>query len=99
MRVAVETSQAHGLSMPRQLRLHRREIEVVEVLDQWFGPDCRYCKIEGSDRALYILRVDESRSEWSVIMFASPKAQLIAPQSGAGAHPHRSAETSSVDRC
>jgi hypothetical protein len=24
-----------------------------------------------------------------LIMFASPKAQLIAPQSGAGAHPHR----------
>ena len=31
--------------------------------------------------ALNILRVDESRSEWSLIMFASPKAQLIAPQS------------------
>ena len=91
-RVAVEISQAHGLSMPRRLRLHRREIEVVEVVDQWFGPDCRYCKVKGSDRALYILRVDESRSEWSLIMFASPKAQLIAPQSGAGAHLHRSAD-------
>jgi hypothetical protein len=68
--------------------VHRREIEVVEVVDQWFGPDCRYCKVKGSDGALYILRVDESRSEWSLIMFASPKAQLIAPQSGAGAHPH-----------
>ena len=49
----------------------------------------RYCKVKGSDRALYILRVEESPSEWSLIMFASPKAQLIAPQSGAGAHPHR----------
>ena len=92
MRVAVETSQAHGLSVPRRLRLHRREIEVVEVLDQWFGPDCRYCKVKGSDRALYILRVDENRSEWSLIMFASPKAQLISPQSGAGPHPQSTDE-------
>jgi hypothetical protein len=34
----VETSQVHGLSMPRRLRLRRREIEVVEVLDQWVRP-------------------------------------------------------------
>jgi hypothetical protein len=89
MRVAVEISQAHGLCMPRRLRLHGREVEVVEVVDQWFGPDCRYCKIKGSDHALYILRVEESLCEWSLIMFASPKAQSIAPQSGARAHPHR----------
>jgi hypothetical protein len=38
MRIAVETSQTRGLSMPRRLRLHRREIETVEVVDQWFGP-------------------------------------------------------------
>ena len=44
------------------------------------APDCRYCKIKGSERALYILRIDESRSEWSLITFASPKAQLTAPQ-------------------
>jgi hypothetical protein len=90
MHVAVETSQARGLSMPQRLRLRGRDVEVVEVLDQWFGPDCRYCKVKGSDHALYILRVDESRSEWNLIMFASPKAQSIAPQSGAGAHPHPS---------
>ena len=48
MRVAVEISQAHGLCMPRRLRLHGREVEVVEVVDQWFGPDCRYCKVKGS---------------------------------------------------
>ena len=66
MRVVVETFQARSLSMPRRLRLHGRGIEVVEVLDQWFGPDYRYCKVKGSDRALYILRVDESGSEWSM---------------------------------
>jgi hypothetical protein len=83
MRVEVETDQVHGLAMPRRFRLDTREIEVVEILDQWFGADYRYCKLKGSDGALYILRLNENRSEWSLIMFASPEAQAIAPQSGA----------------
>ena len=81
MRVEVETDQVHGLAMPRRFRLDAREIEVVEILDQWFGADYRYCKVKGSDGALYILRLDEDRSEWSLIMFASPEAQAINPQS------------------
>ena len=67
----------------------------IEVPDQGFGPDCRYCKVEGSDRALYILRVDESQAAWSLVMFTSPKAQLIAPLSGGRCGsdiPHRSTD-------
>ena len=89
MRVEVKTDKARGLSMPRTFRLDGREIEVAEILDQWFGSDYRYCKLKGGDGALYILRLDENRSECSLIMFASPEAQAIAPQSGAGVHPHR----------
>jgi hypothetical protein len=48
-------------------------IEVVEVLDPWYGPDYRYCKVKGGDGALYILRFDESRSEWHPTMFASAR--------------------------
>jgi len=77
MRVEVETNQVQDLAMPRRFRLDAREIEVVEILDQWFGADHRYCKLRGGDGALYILRLDENRSEWSLIMFASPEAQVI----------------------
>ena len=87
MRVEVETDQIHGAAMPRRFRLDTREIEVVEILDQSFGADYRYCKVKGSDGALYVLRLNENRSEWSLIMFASPEAQAIAPQSGASKHP------------
>ena len=91
MRVAVKTSQAHGLSMSRQLRLHRREIEVVEVLDQWFGPDCRYCKVEGSDRALYILRghchVNAGLVRTDRIAFAYGQAFISTPPLSAHRHP------------
>ena len=82
MRVEVDSSEAHGLSMPRRFRLDGRVVEVVKVLDQWFGTDYRYCKVTGSDRALYILRLDENRSEWTLTMYASPEAQALAPKSG-----------------
>jgi hypothetical protein len=77
MRVEVDSSEAHGLSMPRRFRLDGRVVEVVKVLDQWFGTDYRYCKVTGSDRALYILRLDENRSEWTLTMYASPKARTL----------------------
>jgi hypothetical protein len=82
MRVEVDSSEAHGLSMPRRFRLDGRVVEVVKVRDQWFGADYRYCKVTGSDRALYILRLDENRSEWTLTMYASPEAQALANTSG-----------------
>ena len=64
MRVEVESSEVHGLSRPRRFRLDGRVVEVAKILDQWFGADYRYCKVAGADCALYILRLDENRSEW-----------------------------------
>jgi hypothetical protein len=74
MRVEVDSSEVHGLSMPRRFRIDGRVVEVVKVLDQWFGADYRYCKVNGADCALYILRLDENRSEWTLTMFARPEA-------------------------
>jgi hypothetical protein len=83
MRVEVMTDESGGQCVPQRFRFGEREIEVIEILDQWFGADHRYCKLKGRDGALYILRLDENRSEWSLTMFASPDVQAIAPQSGA----------------
>ena len=88
MHVEVETDEALGLSIPRKFHFNWRAIEVVEILDQWFGADHRYCKLKGSDGALYILRLDENRYEWSLTMFASQEAQAIVAHSGAGMHPY-----------
>jgi len=77
MRIVVEASQDHGIEIPRTFRLNVDRIEVVEVLDQWYGPDYRYFKVRGGDGALYILRLDESRSEWHLTMFASARAQAL----------------------
>ena len=52
MRVEVETDEALGLSIPRKFHFDWRAIEVVEIIDQWFGADHRYCKLRGGDGAL-----------------------------------------------
>ncbi len=81
MRVEVETGKAQGMPMPRRISFDSRAIEVAEFLDQWFGADYRYYKIRGDDGALYILRLDETQSAWSLTVFTSPKAQALVPRS------------------
>jgi hypothetical protein len=80
VRIVVEASQDYGIEVPRTLRLNVDRVEVVEVLDQWYGPDYRYCKVKGGSGALYILRLDESGSEWHLTLFASARAQALSAQ-------------------
>ena len=74
MQVQVERCAGHlGVGMPVRFRFDGRETEIVEIVDQWFGTDYRYCKVKGRDDGLYILRFDEPSSEWDLTMFQSPK--------------------------
>jgi hypothetical protein len=77
MQVHVETERGFGgVEVPRRFRLDGREIEAVEMLDQWSGRNDRYFKVRSVDGSLYILRLDELRAEWELIMFQSPEAQV-----------------------
>jgi hypothetical protein len=70
---------------PRRFRLGGREIEIGEVLDQWFGANCRYCKVKGDDRALYILRFDEDQSEWTLTMYPIVRVDIgMRPEDSSG---------------
>jgi hypothetical protein len=46
-----------------------RQVEIVETIDQWYGPDYRYLKVRGDDGSLYILHFDEPHEEWALIMY------------------------------
>lgn len=59
-----------GEQTPRSFHLWDREISVVEVLDQWVGPDHRYFKVRGDDDAEYILRHDERLSQWDLSVYS-----------------------------
>jgi hypothetical protein len=79
MQVRVETYAGHGgVEMLRRFRLDGREIEVSDNLDQWHGPDHRYFKVKGDDDNLYVLRFDESRADWELIMFQSAQSQAAS---------------------
>jgi hypothetical protein len=66
-----------GMPMPLKLYFGGHQVDVLEALDQWYGPDYRYIKVRGhDDGSLYILRFDEPHAEWELTMFVSARARL-----------------------
>jgi hypothetical protein len=62
--------------MPGRLHFGGHQVDVLETLDQWYGPNYRYIKARSTDGNLYILRVDEHHPEWELIVFKSARAQM-----------------------
>jgi hypothetical protein len=73
MRVQVDPQAA-----PRTLYCGERRITILEVIDQWYGPGYRYVKVKGYDRNVYILRFDQIRDTWDLIMFSSERAPRLS---------------------
>jgi len=65
---------------PRSLYWNERPIDIIEIIDQWYGADYRYVKVKDSDGGLYILRFDGRLNEWALIMFVSARGQVLATQ-------------------
>ncbi len=77
MRVQIEP-HTDLRATPRSLRRGERRIEIIEIMDQWYGPGYRYVKVRGHDRSVCILRFDEIADQWELIMFSSARAQGLA---------------------
>ena len=70
LRVRVECYAGYrGEQRPLRFFLNKRRIEVVEIIDQWYGPDYRYCKVHGDDNAVYILRQAMDNEFWDLTVF------------------------------
>jgi hypothetical protein len=70
MKVQVERCAGHlGAEVPVRFRFGSREVEIVEIVDQWYGPDYCYFKVKDNGGNSYILRFDEGRAEWELTMF------------------------------
>ena len=80
MRIQVEAYADDVGATPRSLYWDERRVGVVDIIDQWYGPDYRYVKVKGDDGGIYILRCDEIRNEWALIMFVSARSQALATQ-------------------
>ena len=60
-----------GEETPRRFYLGQRCIEVVEILDRWLDPECRYFKLRGDDDGIYILRHSAAENTWDMTLFDS----------------------------
>jgi hypothetical protein len=77
LRIRVECHAGYrGEQRPLRFFLNQRRIEVIEIIDQWHGPDYRYCKVLGDDHGEYILRQDMENDHWQLTMFTrGPKTE------------------------
>ena len=58
-----------GEETPRRFSIGSRNIEVLEVIDQWLAPDHRYFKVKGDDDGVYILRHDVASDRWELTLY------------------------------
>src|SRR5262249_8496198 len=79
MRIQVEHYADIGAS-PQSLYRGERRIDIIEIMDQWYGPGYRYVKVRGRDSSVYILLFDEIRDQWELTMFSAASAQRLATQ-------------------
>jgi hypothetical protein len=56
------------MAIPERIHFGGRQIDIVETLDRWYGRDCCYIKVKSRDGSVYILRLDETHSEWELTM-------------------------------
>ena len=71
MRIQIDTHADIG-AVPQSLYQGERRIDIIEIMDRWYGPGYRYVKVRGHDSSVYILRSDEIRDQWELIMFSAP---------------------------
>jgi hypothetical protein len=76
MQIAVDSDDVGN---PKRIRLHGRSIQIIENIDRWPGSGYCYFKARSDDGNLYVLRQDEARDQWELIMFQSPLADARAP--------------------
>jgi hypothetical protein len=74
MRIQIEP-HADLKAVPRSLYRGERRIDIIEIMDQWYGPGYRYVKVRAYDNSVYILRFDEIGDQWELIMFCAAPAQ------------------------
>jgi len=78
MRIQVDQrTDDRGALVLRCLNFDGRQVEILETIDQWYGPDYRYVKVRGDDEGLYILRFNEPHGGWTLIMYERAQKRTL----------------------
>lgn len=54
---------------PVSFSIGEKSLNVEELIDQWYGPDCSYFKVMADDGNMYILKYNEFNDEWEMNFF------------------------------
>ena len=57
--------QRSGSAEPSTIWFGSRRVEVIEVLDRWYGTDHRWWKVQTAE-GQYVLRLDTRSSSWEL---------------------------------
>ena len=57
MRIQIEP-HSDLRATPRSLYRGERQIDIIEIVDQWYGPGYRYVKVRAHNDSVYILRFE-----------------------------------------
>ena len=77
MRVRVECFAGQKAEeRPLRFWFDEQERVVLEVIDQWYGPDHAFFRVRADDRIVYVLRHDTSVADgdWDLVAFGNSKA-------------------------
>jgi hypothetical protein len=78
MHIRVDTAaDTMGETAPSSLRFDGRSIDVADVVDQWWGAGDRYFKVRDAAENVYVLRLDEPRNAWELLMFLSKRGAAV----------------------
>jgi hypothetical protein len=83
MKVSVETREnALGDREPCRFQVGPRSLDVAAVLDRWLHPEHGYFKVQATDGAIYILRLDVASGRWEIALYESGRRpdQPVLPE-------------------
>jgi hypothetical protein len=78
IRIRVEPQARDVAATLQSLYWDRRRIDIIEMINRWYGPDYCYVKVKAHDGSVYFLCCDENHNEWELTMFVSARGQALA---------------------
>jgi hypothetical protein len=80
MRVKVDAYSGHAANeRPLRFTLGERTIEVIDVLDRWYGETEHYFRVSGNDGNTYVLKYIEREDQWELASFTEKSSQGTSP--------------------
>jgi hypothetical protein len=85
MRVKVDAYSGHTANeRPVRFTLGERTLEVVDVLDRWYGERERYFRVCANDGNTYVLKYTDREDRWELVSFTHQGSQGTDPRRDPG---------------